>query len=270
CDSPITVEGGGSIDIILLCLLSIFALAQSKSFKQHIRFLPRSLNSLAVGFALIHLSLSPSLSEASESPLTSLNRLYINSALGLSYTSTDLNEFDQQLQSNGLDAKAIDENSERLGWRFGLGYELNNNWALELNYLDLGEVDIKFEGAYTDSESFFNAVKKIHPESGAGWEISGSYRQTFLDRFSAFAKAGIFSWQGSYDASQFGSNQGEHKTSGSSFSYGIGAGSKITDNWQLDAQLERFELDNDSSYLASVSLKYRFDDAVKLADQTSA
>lgn len=259
CDSPIVVKGGGSIDLVILFLLSLVALIKTPHTKKLIKSCPSAHLGIIALFALSFLSLIPSVSKATEDQALNMDSLYIGGTLGLAHSNPSLSEFNQALQTGNLNAKAIDKDSDRLAWRLNLGYELNNKWAIELGYLDLGEVDIKFEGSYSDSGIFFNTIKKIHPESGKGWELAGIYRQAILDRFSAFAKAGLFTWRGNYDASQFGATQGEHKTSGTNFLFGLGAGIRVFKNWQVDAQVERFELDSDSTYFASMSLKYHFE-----------
>ena len=130
------------------------------------------------------------------------------------------------------------------------GYQLDDIFAVELTYVDLGDA----KASYLE-----RSTKQNYTGSMTGIDLSGLASINIDDNFSAFAKAGVFHWQGE--------NSGPyHQTKARGFSPSIGVGLtyQLTDTWQVRTDYQYMHgLGDDSiggtnAHLVAIGISYQF------------
>ncbi|MCK5881860.1 MAG: outer membrane beta-barrel protein [Sinobacterium sp.] len=130
------------------------------------------------------------------------------------------------------------------------GYQFNNMFALEMTYLDLGDATATY---------MQNTTQQKYTGSMTGIDLSGLAYLNISDDFSAFARAGIFHWQGE--------NSGPyHQRKANGFSPTIGAGLayQLSERWQVRAAYQYFhglgddEIGGTNANLATIGISYQF------------
>lgn len=113
------------------------------------------------------------------------------SAASLSETDVDDNLVDL-LESGGLDVLTIDSSLDDSDTGFGLagGYQLNDNFAFEFAYVDLGSIDYAASTTVADGADEF-AADVLLGTSASGPVVSVLGILPIGERFSVFARAGL-------------------------------------------------------------------------------
>lgn len=126
--------------------------------------------------------------------------------------------------------KVFDETDT--GFKLVGGYRSNEYFAFEMSYVDLGSYPTYF-GSFD--------------EYGLGIEAIGSV--PIGERFSVFARGGIFSWTVEFDGAE---GEGEDLT------YGLGAAIDMNEHWQIRGEWQRFDVDEGDVDLISAGFNYLF------------
>lgn len=121
------------------------------------------------------------------------------------------------------------------------GYELNENFALEATYIDLGDMDDNMSMGLTRRVDGFiiSTVGKV-PIAGA---------------IDLFGKVGLFVWDATADQDGFGA---VFNDDGADASFTFGAALKVTPSFNLLAQFEQFDIDDEEIQNYSVGAQYMF------------
>jgi opacity protein-like surface antigen len=125
------------------------------------------------------------------------------------------------------------------------GARLNQYFALEVSYLDIGnpqENFFGFESEYTGSE-FIGWAKGILPLG---------------KKFDLFGKAGIVSWSYEETRTDFGLPPQTTSSSGTDLGWGLGAGYNFTKNWAIQLEYEGSNVDEGSITFWYLSGVYYF------------
>ncbi len=222
-----------------------------------------SLNCVFVAGLLAGGIVSPAQAESSDAPAETRSGLmdvyydfYLSGTVGAATTTADKSELNDRFTSQGFNADIYSVDGKRLGWSLGLGYDISDNWSLELSYYDLGEIDMVFWSAPVAS-----SLANIHPESGDGWSLSGKYRHSLTEKLDLTGRLGLLDWKGDYGTSMLSNGQqiGTDSDSGTDLFYGLGLDYRVNSQWRLTSQLQRFEFDRDATHYFAVGFEYRWD-----------
>lgn len=123
------------------------------------------------------------------------------------------------------------------GFKIFGGFRANENVAISLAYVDLGEFEEGDASIETD-----------------GFNLSAIGILPLSENFELFAKLGVFRWDSELKISGLGSADDDD----TGFSFGLGAGYSFFDNFALNAEFQRFDLDGDNIDLLSAGLVYSF------------
>lgn len=129
----------------------------------------------------------------------------------------------------------IDDDATAL--RFGLGYDLGNNIAFEANYINLGDFEI-------------GSTLKGEVDGGA---ISALFSLPMTDFITAKARVGFFSWEAEVNTPEFDSN-----IDGDDVFYGVGLEARLSNQFSLNGEWQRFELDDSEADVFFVGAQFRF------------
>lgn len=142
---------------------------------------------------------------------------------------------------NALGASSCDDRDT--GFKIFGGYGINQNLAVEIGYIDLGEIEASGGGATIKAET-------------DGVEAAAVGILPINRQFSVFGKLGLFMW----DVSVSGSGPGGSASisdDGTDLMFGLGGSWNLTPQLSLRAEWERFDVDEDADFF-SASVVYRF------------
>lgn len=133
------------------------------------------------------------------------------------------------------------------------GYQVNQNFALEAAFVDLG--DVTYSG-------FFTGPTITGPVSGgriqnSGFNLSAVGVVPLGQSFVLFGKVGMFLWY-SEATDVTGGFAFRSEEDGSDLSLGLGASFAIGPKASLRAEWERFEISNTDVDLVTVGFAFRF------------
>jgi len=132
------------------------------------------------------------------------------------------------------------------------GYNINDKFAVEGSYFSLGTVDGNANVAGTQNS---------YSLKGTGFELAGVYNQTFTDKLSGFAKAGVarIKVENNYVDQNIGGSDSETSTAPV---FGLGLNYKLTNQIALRGEFETRKVKYDGEKEAvnnfSVGMKYSF------------
>lgn len=125
------------------------------------------------------------------------------------------------------------------------GYNVTENFGLEMSYTDFGESD--------------DGIAPVWTLDGDGFGIAAVGKYPLAENFEIFAKLGLIDWEVSLDEDGYGELA---KADGTDVTIALGAAYSITTNLDLVAQYQTFEADSDgdSSDVTnlSIGLNYNF------------
>ena len=197
------------------------------------------------------LTLSLSIVQASDL----LKNTYMTAHVGTAKSNVSITEVQAEFNRMGTPATVTEVSDKRKGFGLGVGYHLSSNWAVELAYLDLDQVDIKYSSVQT-----INNLEDIHPESGNGVTLSGLYLYPLNSMTNVRIRLGLFNWNADYDTAIAGSTQtGTDSDSGTDAYWGFGLDHKLTKNFQLTGEFQCFDFDRDNSNYLRIGVAWHFD-----------
>jgi OOP family OmpA-OmpF porin len=161
--------------------------------------------------------------------------------------SVGKSDIDDEVASGLITAGSVDGSDT--GLKIFGGYQFNQNFGLEVAYVDLGEAS--YSGTFSGL-----------PVTGGKVEISGlnvSAVGTFpvSPSFAVFGKVGLFAWDA--EASDVtGGVPFSASDDGTDISYGIGVSYNFTKNLSARAEWEAFKTDPADASLLSIGLAFKF------------
>ncbi len=214
----------------------------------------RNFRVLIIANALMLSSIAPHASAEKAEAGHWSDRLYAVAGFGRANSHVSESEVQSDFNKKGITNTTInDVEGRRLGFNLGIGYELTDNWALEVAYLDLGQVDIKF----TSNQSI-NNLDEVHPESGDGFTGSAIYKH-FLDTDTHVRlRLGFFSWQADYQTSVGAAAAGSDEDAGTNLYWGAGLAHALSREWSVVGEIQRFDFDRDDTTYLTIGGEWRF------------
>lgn len=183
-----------------------------------------------------------------------LSQIYITGNVGLAKSYVSIGEVQTEFNKAGITNTTINNvDSSRAGNSIGLGYDINPNWAAELTYLDLGQVDVDFTSTQAIN------LSNVHPESGDGFTLSVLYKYILDVETSVRFRFGAFDWNADYHTTQGnGSVSGKDSDSGTDLYWGVGLGNQVTEQVTLIAEIQHFHFDRDDTTYLNFGAEWRY------------
>ena len=242
-------KGGGAFGMIGLLLL---ALATIPRLSRRIR--QTSFAAFLSAGVLCGLMLgAPDISQAQD--------WYVGAGVGATDIDSDTSSFANDMTSLGhtVSNVIIDDSGE--GWKVFGGYNINEYFAAEVAYVDLGDVTASFDGVSIDVPQMLTDAGRLLPATGDGFSISALGRYPFGERWAIFAEVGAFFWESDLAIDITGGSttgSASPSTDGTDVVYGVGGDLYIGDNFGLRLEWERYALDSNDVDLVSASVLFRF------------
>ena len=165
---------------------------------------------------------------------------YIGGSVGQSSFDDD-NAIPDLITSGTVDGKDT-------GFKFFGGYQFNQNFGLELAWVDLGKAS--YSGTFGGIPVSGGTVKT------SGLNISAVGTLPLGSGFALFGKAGLFAWEAEAN-DVTGGLPFSGTEDGTDLSYGVGASYEFTKNFAIRAEWERFKAVGDID-LQSIGVVYKF------------
>ncbi len=137
-------------------------------------------------------------------------------------------------------AGATSCDDEDTGFKIFGGYNFNQNFGVELGWVDLGEISVSGPGgtATAEADGFQAAAVGILPIN---------------PQFSIFGKLGVYMWDAEVNAPGISASD-----DGTDLMFGVGGAFHFTPQLSIRAEWERFEVDDEDADLISASIVFRF------------
>lgn len=137
--------------------------------------------------------------------------VYIGAAVGMGMVDTDISDFDDSTT-----------------FSVSGGYRFNENFALELGYVDLGDAEDDVDPVWTLEADGFTAAAVVIVPVTSGLEI--------------FGKLGAFMWDATLSEAGFGEFANDD---GTDVTIGVGVSYQVMQNFGLVAEYQYFTFDED-------------------------
>ena len=177
---------------------------------------------------------------ASTNPMTSAD-WYAGFNLGESRLSLDTSELERVMQSKGLPLTTLSRNTNDTGFKIYTGAALNDYFAIEGGYFDLGEVD--FDARATGETTNYPLSGNFQSK---GLNLDLVARMFLTNSFAVTSRLGLtyndtdarLDYQAPIDLNQFNTSQHYMKQK-----FGVGLEYKLNKNFSMRADLERYRMD---------------------------
>ncbi|MGF1728302.1 outer membrane beta-barrel protein [Photobacterium kasasachensis] len=176
--------------------------------------------------------------------LANAGNVYIGASVGqANYNDLVTSDIDNSLSSAGIDLDDSDTGFKLFG-----GFRANDYFAFELFYANLGEVSMNFG----DTSSFMGIQEMTVEQDTLGASLIGILPVT--DSFELFGKVGFHAWDSTVNLD---SNVSIEGADGTDPMFGAGIAYKFS-SVSIQAEFERYQLDETDVDLMSIGLAYHF------------
>ena len=183
---------------------------------------------------------------------------YAGANVGRTSATIDDARITSGLAAAGYATNSISDRDRNTGYKVFGGYQINQNFAVEGGYFDLGRF------GYTASTTPAGTLSGNMRVSGLNFDLVGNL--PLFERFSVFGRVGVnyartrdnFSGTGA-----FGMINANPSANGTNFKLGLGLQYALSEAWSVRGELERYRVKDGIGNrgdidMASVGLVYRF------------
>ncbi|OZG70831.1 hypothetical protein BTA51_23615 [Hahella sp. CCB-MM4] len=170
--------------------------------------------------------------------------------------SQDASSFSSGLESADIDVTLNTYDTTRLAFHLVAGYQYQDMMALEIGFLDLGDVDVDLDALSPSDEELSQAVEKHYPVSGNGWTVANRFLWDVHPQVTLSGEVGLFLWDGDIQLS--GADINPDLDGGTDPLLGLGAGYQVMDNIDVLLRIKRVFMDHQHVDLLGIGGAYRF------------
>ncbi|MDQ2075970.1 OmpA family protein [Marinimicrobium sp. ABcell2] len=205
--------------------------------------------------ALAGLTLPLSIPAQADSSIWSGDGLYLGGTLGVAHSGISQQRVADRFESLGYDFEVELEDRNRWAWGAIVGYQWTPHFATELGYLDMGALDARITGQPSEVRRYLDSGADALPQTLAGWELAAVGTYPLSKRYYVYGRVGVMASRSKASSAEL-AQEWARSTEGPSF--GLGIGYRFNSQWRTRAGISYYDLDNQRTSLASVSLIYQF------------
>ena len=154
--------------------------------------------------------------------------------------------------SFGVDVDGIEDgvnfSGDDTGFKLLGGYRANQYFAAELEYIDGGSVEDKYD---IDGDTLKIGIDVT------GFNLSALGSFPFAERFDVFGKLGVIFLDADFEASFMGESERD-SDDGNDFSWGVGASWYFMDNFGARIEYQGFEIEDADVDMISLGVLFTF------------
>lgn len=184
--------------------------------------------------------------------------LYAGLGIGSASSDLEASAIDSGLADAGFFSHTtLDEDTH--GARIFGGYQFNDHFAVEIGYVDFGDIDSSSQITTSNPGTIWSQLEI----SGFSAALKADYPVN--EKLAVFGKAGLFSWDAEVTSTarlMLGSASANVRDDGNDFTFGIGASYDLTEQFSLRLDWDRYNLGGDADVnvnLFSVGVQFRID-----------
>ncbi len=110
-------------------------------------------------------------------------------------------DFQAEIDALSLTASVSQTDLSRNGWSPFIGYQLYEQLALEIGYVDLGNVTTTVSGVAPDVDTFVNTLAAVYPVTASGWTTDLVLSKALNEQLTGSLTLGAFLWEADYSLS---------------------------------------------------------------------
>ncbi|MBO2550250.1 fibronectin type III domain-containing protein [Shewanella algae] len=181
-------------------------------------------------------------------------RWSVNLNLGYSHARLSESDINQALPA---EVKLTELDKEDFAWSVALNYQVNDAWALQFGYLDLGETSLMLAGSTLDPQALQQSLANLGPQLASGVTAGAEYRFWRYRDWSFSLNGGIFVWESDF-SSQWQQQELRYDDSGVDFYWGLGGQYQLSEQWAIRADYRRYMLDRNQVDGVFLGLEFFF------------
>jgi len=244
-----TSKGTGSLAWQMLLVLALATVASFWRGRKNLA--PLAL----VCLALIGLTLPVTDAHAEDD-------LYVGVSLGKASLDYGAGDLQQDLSNLGWSINNPSVNESDSAWKVYAGFAINDYFAVEGGYADLGEVVTQYGVSIPPSQidAILLDTFNVHPYQGDGWfgavVLSWPIQP---EKLTVFGRLGFFGWESDLDVRVISGGTGSinDRESGTDAMWGAGLAWSVSDVWSVTVEWERYKL-NEWLDVPSIGVRYNF------------
>lgn len=245
-------SGGGSVNWGLLLLITSWILYSLRRKQQSQS--TGAIHTLAVCLVLFSFHAE---AEDSQGWMTKFQeRGYIEMGFYQATSSQSRSEFSDSLDSSGVTVDLQEYDTDRVAYNLSVGYRYLDWSAVEVGFMDLGDVEVAFDSLAATQDELEEALNDHYPVTGHGWTIGNRFEQEVLSRWSVSGELGVFFWNGDIDIS--GASVDSEYDNEQDLYVGFGSHYQILDSIAVGAKWRRVFVEGQKIDLLGGSLVLSF------------
>ncbi|WP_341503083.1 putative Ig domain-containing protein [Gallaecimonas sp. GXIMD4217] len=193
-----------------------------------------------------------------------LKPIYLQVGAGQGESSIERHEVAAELARVSETAVVTDFDAKDDSYWLEVGYRFDSGLALELGYVDLGQVSLTFTDQLSqlDVPGFLDKVAFSHPDTAEGFTLATSYQWPLSQHLSLSARLGLLRWDADYsavlkvEAEPFSRRSESHN--GTDWLFGVGAQYHLSEHWSLGLAYRVYYVDSTHIDILGLTLGYRF------------
>lgn len=188
---------------------------------------------------------------------------YFTMSAGLNTGSKSAINVEQAAREIGFEAFDIEQDDSGTPFKLAIGASITDELSLELGYTKLNDADLAFSTMTNDPERFFDVARQVRPNKVKGWTLAAVYSFYTSESWYAYARVGGYNWEGDYRSFDvFGDREleAEGSSDGVDIFYGVGASYKFSQQFELNLEYERYNVEDNEDYILWLGLSYHFED----------
>ncbi len=170
--------------------------------------------------------------------------------------SQDSGSFTNDLESDGIDVTLSEYDVSRLAVQGILGYRYHDMMALEIGFLDLGNVDVDLNAVSPSDEELSQALEDHYPVSGNGLTVANRFLWDITPEVTLSGEVGVFFWNGDIQLS--GPDIHPDLDGGVDPLLGVGAGYHLNRNVEVLISAKRLFFNHQQVALLGVGAAFHF------------
>ncbi len=171
---------------------------------------------------------------------------YAGVTFGQSQFDVSASDIDRALADLGY-ATDTDLDDTDLAFQAYVGYRFDGPFAVELGYVNLGQIESTIEATPTNNDLFLDDVADVHPVLGRGAQLQARWFAWANERVEVSVGAGVWFWEGDMEAAAGTGERVEISRDGIDPTVGIAATIGLKGRWDLRAAWDRYYLDDEAA-----------------------